>query len=129
MAFYDAGAGSDSLLAFAPHKFTLNASLKLSPHFSVNPSAVYYAGRRGYYAMDPADLTYPFTHYTRKFNDILLANLNFSVKNLLSGRMELNLGVFDILNSGYSYIQPYNGGHAPLPGPSRELRARVSCKF
>ena len=127
--FYNAGADSDSLLAFAPHKFTLNASLKLSPHFSVNPSAVYYAGRRGYYAMDPADLTYPYTHYTRKFDDILLANLNFSVKNLLSGRMELNLGVFDILNSGYSYIQPYNGGHAPLPGPSREVRARVSCKF
>jgi len=129
VAYYDAGAGSDSLPAFAPHKFTLNASFKLSRRFSVNPSAVYYAGRRGYYAMDPADLTYPFTHYTRKFDDILLANLNFSVKNLLSGRMELSLGVFDIFNSGYSYIQPYNGGHAPLPGPSREVRARLTYKF
>jgi hypothetical protein len=79
--------------------------------------------------MDPADVTYPFTHYTKTFNNLLLANLNFSVKNLLGGRMELSLGVFDMFNSGYSYIQPYNGGHAPLPGPSREVRARVSCKF
>ncbi|MDD5208078.1 MAG: TonB-dependent receptor plug domain-containing protein [Elusimicrobiales bacterium] len=130
VAFYNAGAGSDALLAFAPHKFTMNASVKLSPDFSVNPSAVYYAGRRGYYASNyPAVLTPPFTHYTRKFKDILLANLNFSRKNLLSGHMELGLGVFDIFNSGYSYLQPYNGGHAPLPGPTREVRARASYKF
>lgn len=119
VAFYDAGAGSDSLLAFAPHKLTMNASVKLSPNFSVNPSAVYYAGRRGYYAAG----------LTRRFNDILLANLNFSLKALLSGRLDLGLGVYDIFNSGYSYIQPYDGGHSPLPGPSREVRARVSYKF
>ncbi|HBA60664.1 MAG TPA: hypothetical protein DCZ92_07565 [Elusimicrobia bacterium] len=117
--FYDAGAGSDSLLAFAPHKLTLNASVKLSPDFSVNPSAVYYAGRRGYYSAG----------LTRRFNDMLLANLNFSLRNLLSGRMDLGLGVYDIFNSGYSYIQPYDGGHSPLPGPSREVRARVSYRF
>lgn len=119
VAFYDAGAGSDSLLAFAPHKFTLNAGVKLSPDFSANPSAVYYAGRRGYYAAG----------LTRSYDDLLLANLNFSAKNLLGGRLEASLGVFDIFNSGYSYIQPYNGGHSPLPGPSREVRTRVSYKF
>lgn len=119
VAFYDAGAGSDSLLAFAPHKFTLSASVKFSPDFSVNPSAVYYTGRRGYYAAG----------LTRRYKDILLANLNFSAKDLLGGRMEASLGVFDMFNSGYSYIQPYNGGHSPLPGPSREVRSRVSYKF
>lgn len=136
VAFYNAGAGSDALLAFAPHKFTMNSSVKLSPDFSVNPSAVYYAGRRGYYAADSADLaanlldpTVKIKHYTRKFKDLLLANLNFVRKNLLSGHMELGLGIFDLFNSGYSYLQPYNGGHAPLPGPSREVRARVSYKF
>ena len=129
VAFYNAGAGSRSLLAFAPNKFTLNASVKLSSDFSVNPSAVYYAGRRGYYASDPADLTPPVTHFTKRFDDILLANVNFYLKNLLKERLELSLGVFDLFNSGYSYIQPYNGGHAPLPGPSREVRARASYKF
>ena len=119
VAFYDAGAGSDSLLAFAPHKFTLNASLKVSDDFSLNPSAVYYAGRRGYYAAG----------LTRSYGDILLANLNLSFKNLLAGRLEASLGVFDMFNSGYSYIQPYNGGHSPLPGPSREIRTRLTYKF
>ena len=129
VAFYNAGADSRALLAFAPDKFTLNASVKLSPDLSVNPSAVFYAGRRGYYASDPADITPPFTHYAKRFNDVLLANLNFSLKNLLSGKMELGLGVYDLFNSGYSYLQPYNGGHAPLPGPSREVRVRLSYKF
>jgi outer membrane receptor protein involved in Fe transport len=119
VAFYDAGADSSSLLAFARDKFTLSASIRLSPDFSVNPSAVYYAGRRGYYAAGR----------TRSFDDIMLANIYFSRKNLLSGRMELGLGVYDVFNSGYGYIQPYNGGHAPLPGPSREIRARASYRF
>ena len=118
VAFYKAGADS-SLLAFARNKFALNSSLKLSADISVNPSAVYYADRRGYYAAG----------LTKRFNDALLANLNLVFKNLASGQLELNLGVFDLFNSGYSYIQPYNGGHAPLPGPSREVRTRVSYKF
>lgn len=119
VAFYDAGAGSGSLLAFAPHKFTLNTSVKISPRFSVNPSAIYYAGRRGYYATDQ----------TKRFDDVLLANINFSLKDLLRGRLELGLGIYDLFNSNYSYLQPYDGGHAPLPGPSREVRGRVSYKF
>lgn len=119
VAFYDAGADSNSLLAFARNKFTLTSSLKLAANFSVNPSAVYYSGRRGYYAAG----------LTRRFGDTLLANLNFAFKNLAGGRLELDLGVYDLLNSGYSYLQPYNGGHAPLPGPSREIRTRLAYKF
>lgn len=119
VAFYNSGAGSRSLLAFAPDKFTLNSSVDLLQDLSINPSAVYYSGRRGYYAAGRI----------KRFNDVLLANLNFSLKNLSGGRMELGLGVFDLFNSGYGYIQPYDGGHAPLPGPSREIRARLSYKF
>ena len=116
---YDAGAGSSALLAFPRNKLTLNASVKLSPDFSVSPSAVYYAGRRGFYAAG----------LTRRFDNVLLANLNFSLRNLLAGHLELGFGIFDMFNSGYSYIQPYDGGHAPLPGPSREVRARLAYKF
>jgi outer membrane cobalamin receptor len=116
---YDAGAGSSALLAFPRNKFTLNSSVKLSSGLSANPSAVYYAGRRGYYAAGS----------TKRFKDVLLANVNFAANNLLGGRLELALGVYDIFNSGYSYLQPYDGGHAPLPGPSREIRTRLSYKF
>lgn len=119
VAAYNSGPDGHSLLAFARNKFTVNSSVKLSADFSVNPSAVYYADRRGYYAAGQ----------TKRFNDVVLANLNFALKNLLSGRLELDLGVFDIFNSGYSFLQPYNGGHAPLPGSSREIRTRLAYKF
>jgi hypothetical protein len=118
VAFYSAGTGGE-LLAFARDKFTLNSSFRLAGDFSVNPSAVYLAGRYGY--RSPGNVS--------RFDDILLANVNFSLKNLAGGRLELGLGVYDILNSGYSYLQPYDGGHAPMPAQSREARLRLACKF
>ena len=60
---------------------------------------------------------------------MLLANVNLVFKNLAGGRLEADLGVFDLFNSGYSFLQPYNGGHAPLPGPSREIRTRLAYRF
>lgn len=119
VAAYDAGADSHSLLAFARNKVTLNSSVKVTPGFSVNPSAVYFGDRRGYYAAG----------LTRRYSDLVLANLNLVFRNFLNGRMELDLGVFDLFNSGYSYLQAYDGGHSSVPGPSREVRTRLAYKF
>lgn len=118
VAFYNAGSGGE-LLAFARDKFTLNSSFRLTGDFSVNPSAVFLAGRYGYRSAGNVN----------RFDDILLANLNFSLKNLAAGRLELGLGFYDIFSSGYSYLQPYDGGHAPLPAQSREARLRLAYKF
>lgn len=116
--FYNSG-GSGALLAFARNKLTLNSSYKATDNFSVNPSAVYYSGRRGYYAAGAA----------KRFGDILVANIYLSRRGLMGGKMGAGLGIYNIFNSGYSYIQPYNGGHSPLPAPSREIRARLDYKF
>ncbi|MGD9641682.1 MAG: TonB-dependent receptor plug domain-containing protein [Elusimicrobiales bacterium] len=116
--FYSAGSGGE-LLAFARDKFTLNSSFRLAGDFSVNPSAVYLAGRYGYRSAEDVS----------RFDDVLLANVNFSLKNLAGGRLELGLGVYDIFSSGYAYLQPYDGGHAQLPAQSREARLRLACKF
>jgi len=118
VAFYSAGTGGE-LLAFARDKFTLNSNFRLAGDFSVNPSAVYLAGRYGYRS----------TGNVSRFDDILLANVNFSLKNLAGGGLELGLGFYDIFSSGYSYLQPYDGGHAPLPAQSREIRLRLAYKF
>ncbi len=119
VAAYKAGAAGNSMLAFARSKFTLNSSVKICKDILVNPSAVYYADRRGYYAPG----------LIKKFDNLLLANVNLVFKGLLNGRLEAALGVFDLFNSGYSFLQPYNGGHAPLPGTSREVRTRLAYKF
>ena len=39
--------------------------------------------------------------------------------------LSVGLGVYDALNQKFKFIQPYNGGHAPLPGPSREIIFRL----
>ncbi|MDT8287008.1 MAG: TonB-dependent receptor plug domain-containing protein [Elusimicrobiales bacterium] len=118
VGYYDAVSGR-ALLGLAKHKLTLNASVRASEGFSINPSAVWYSGRHGYY-------TYGLT---RRYGDKLLANLWLSRAGMLGGRLDAGLGVHDIFASGYDYLQPYDGGHAPLPGPSREIRTRLSYKF
>jgi outer membrane cobalamin receptor len=118
VAFYSSG-GSGALLGFARNKVTLNSSFNVSRNFSVNPSGVFYSGRRGYYAAGAA----------RRFADKLQANLNFQLDGLAGGKLSLGLGVFDIFDSGYAYLQPYNGAHSPLPAPSREVRAKLNYKF
>ena len=116
--YYKAGSGGE-MLALARDKFTLNSSFRVAGDFSVNPSAVYLAGRYGYRSAGGVS----------RFNDVLLASINFSLKNLAGGRLELGLGVYDLFSSGYSYLQPYDGGHAPLPAQSREARLRLAYKF
>ncbi|MDQ7772955.1 MAG: TonB-dependent receptor plug domain-containing protein [Elusimicrobiales bacterium] len=115
---YEAGAGH-ALLGLARQKVAFNASFKLAEKLSLNPSAVYYVGRYGYHTYDRV----------RRYGDKLLANLWLSRGGLLGGRLEAGAGVYDIFDSGYGYLQPYDSGHAPLPAPSREIRARLSYKF
>ena len=38
-------------------------------------------------------------------------------------------GVFNLLDVEAPFVQPYDGGHAPLPGPSREFVARISYTY
>lgn len=116
--FYNSG-GSGALLAFARNKFALNSSLKVTESFSVNPSAVYYAGRRGYAA----------SGVHRRFGDAMLADLYLRRTGLLRGRLEAGLGVYNLFNTAFSYLQPYDGGHAPLPALSREYRLSLTGRF
>lgn len=118
VAFFDAGSGSGALLAFARNKVALNSSVRLAGTLSVNPSAAYYTSRHGY-----------VSGVMKHYDNLLLANVNFRLKDLLSERLELDLGVYNVFNTPYGYIQPYNGGHSELPGLSREVRARASYKF
>lgn len=116
--YFSPGRSSSALLGFARSKAALSASVKAAENFTVNPSALHYSGRRAYGASGAAHCS-----------DLALVNLNFVLHGLAGGRAEASLGVFDIFNSGYSYAQPYNGGHADLPGPSREVRGRVAYRF
>ncbi len=116
--FYNSGV-SGTLLAFARGKAALNASFNVSSDLILSPSAVYYAGRRGYTAANTVT----------GLGDVALVNIYLARKSLMRGRLELGFGVYNIFNAPYSYIQPYDGGHSPLPALSREFRTRAAYRF
>ena len=65
----------------------------------------------------------------RRYPTVFLLNFFIQKKDAFRKGLDIGIGVFDLLSSNYSYIQPYNSGHTPLPGGSREFISRVSYQF
>lgn len=107
------------LLAFPRHKLTLNASVPLKPGLRVNPSAICVSRRYGYGSGGAL----------KAYGGKVIASVNFRLEDRPARGLSLDLGVRDIFASGYSYIQPYSGGHAPLPAPGRELFVKAAYAF
>ena len=111
-----------SLLAgFPAHKVSLNGHFVIWKGLSVNPSGNFLSRRYGQWSGDGqgngvASLG-PATY---------LLNLYFMWQDLGVKGLDLGAGVYDLLNERYTYLQPYQSGHAPLPGPSREILARLA---
>lgn len=110
----------DALLAFPPHKLTMSGSLKLYKGLSFNPSAVIFGHRYGYTEADAAG-----NAMVERFAPTALVNAYLMYRDLLVPGLELGAGVFDLADQHLQYIQPYDGGHPPLPASGRELVFRV----
>lgn len=109
------------LLAFPTHKFNISAWLKVGNYFGISPSISYIGHRYGYSGVDSIGES-----VVEKFKPALLANVFVTVKNFGIKGLSLGVGCYDILDSKYKFIQPYNGYHAPLPGPSREFVVKIT---
>jgi len=103
------------------HKLAMAGSLQLYRGLSLNPSAVIYGQRFGYTWADASG-----TPMIGREGPTALVNANLLYRNAFVRGLELAAGVFDIANQRPDYLQPYNGGHPPLPGPGRELVFRVA---
>ena len=118
---YTVPGHADTLLGLASSKTTLGSSLNLGGNWSLAPTLVYSGQRYGYVfsqaAGDPA---------LQRFGPDTLINLNLTGH---FGPFNASLGVFDLLNQNPPFLQPYAAGHAPLPGPSRELVAKLGYSF
>ena len=108
------------LLGFPAHKLILNAAMPLARGITFNPTAIYLSRRYGY-AGDGARIT--------AFGEQVITDLNLQLKDRLLQRLTLNFGVKDVFRSGYAYVQPYDGGHARLPAPSREIFLKAGYDF
>jgi outer membrane receptor for ferrienterochelin and colicin len=118
---YSVADNPNVLLAFPAHKVNLNTSFRINDHFSVNLSASFRGATYGYTSVDTAG-----NYVLSKFDPVILANIFLRYNNLFVKGLCLGAGVYDILDQKTLYIEPYNGGHAPLPGPSREFVFRLS---
>lgn len=110
---------SYSLLAFANHRINFWSQFNFNTHFSANMSASYYSKRwyvSGYETSGNSILD--------QAKPVLLLNCFLQFKSEKKG-LNIGVGVFDLLNEKFAFIQPYDGGHAPLPGPSREIVVRI----
>lgn len=116
---YNVPGHGSYLLGVPKHKVTFSASLPAGTGFSLNPSATYISRMFGY--ASPGSI--------KAFRETVIANLNLQLKDRPVKHLTLNLGVRDIFKSGYSYLQAYTGGHAPLPAPSRELFVKAAYEF
>ena len=106
-------------LALPRHKGVLTARHRLGKKLTVSPSVIYLSKRYGYYAAGA----------TKAYGEVTLANIYFHVRNSFVSGLDLGLGVNDLFGANYSYLQSYNGGHAPLPAASREIFLKAAYAF
>lgn len=111
----------DVLLGFPAHKLTATGSLALTSHVSLNPSAVIYGPRYGYTTGDGAG-----NGMLGREPTTALVNLYALWRDAWLPGLELGAGVYNLADQRYAYLQPYSGGHPPLPAPGREVVFRVA---
>jgi outer membrane receptor for ferrienterochelin and colicin len=122
---YSVSENSAALLAFPAHKINLSGSLKVTQHFSLSGSLSWNCERYDFISLD----TITNQNITQKYNPQLFAGIYFNFPNILMKGFSAGFGCNNLLDEREIYIQPYNSNHAPLPGPSREIRVRISYEM
>jgi len=116
---------SSVLLGFSPHKVALLAGFGFSQHVDASVSAsVLGPQRHGYYAYDAAG-----NPLAKDFGAEVLLNAYVCYKDLLVPGGFAGIGIYNLANAKTALIQPFNNGHAPIPGPSREVFLRIGYGF
>ena len=105
-------------LGFPTHKATLNHTFNFTSDFSFNHTFIFMSDRFGYNGAALA-------HYKPEW----IYNAYFRYKDMPIKGAEVGLGLYDVFNSRYQYVQQANGGHPALPAEARELMLRVSYQF
>ena len=106
-------------LALPRHKAVLTARHRLTGRLTASPSVTYLSKRYGYGA----------SGVTKPYDEITIANIYFHLRDCFTKNLDLGLGVYDLFGANYSYLQSYDGGHAPLPAASREIFLKAAYAF
>ena len=114
------------LLGLSPHKVAVLGGASITKQLDASLSATLLAGERfGFYTYDPAT----GDPVAKDFGAELQLNAFVSYKNLVVPGSFVGLGVYNLANARTLLIQPYDNGHAPLPGASREVFVRIGYDY
>jgi outer membrane receptor protein involved in Fe transport len=106
-------ARTSYFLGFARHKFSLNTNMKFTKKASMNINGAHYGKRYAWVSstkgIAPAD-------------PMFIINTSFHFQNIFGQKADLTAGIYNLLDSDYRYITPYNAGHAAIPSEGREYR-------
>jgi outer membrane cobalamin receptor len=118
-AYAVAGDGA-RLVGFAGHKLVASARLQPLRRTFVSPAVTVLSSRAAYDGTEAPGAPAAGRVGARVYLDLFVG-----VQDLGAKGVELAVGLRDALDQRAVYVQPYPGGHAPLPGTGREVWLRL----
>lgn len=89
----------------------------------IAPSLTYLSSRAGQSSDSANDLA--GTLGTTDYHPLLLMNMNVMARNIVKD-FDIHLSIHNIFDTRYALIQPYYGGHAPLPAQDRQITLGIT---
>lgn len=120
---YQVGDEPDALLGSPQHKISAGTRVRLPRGLYAGSTVVWLGERWGYLRGDEDG------------NPVLDRQRSLTMVNAFAGwhsaarRLDVSVGIYNVLDEPYTHIQPYDGAHTPLPAEPREVAARVSIGF
>jgi len=105
-------------LGLPTHKVTANHTFPITDSISFNHTLIFSGHRFGYSGSE-------LKHY----KSVWIYNMYLRYQDVMVEGLEMGLGLYDVFNSQYQYVQLFNGTHPALPGNTREVRFKFSYRF
>lgn len=117
----------DVLLANPQVKISLFSNLKLNKKISVNPSVTFYGSRFGFTEgkFQQVDQKIKAINTIKEFNPTAIFDVNFRSDDLLLNGLQIDLGIKNVFNAEFEYIQAFNGFSPPILANSTAIVLRM----
>lgn len=121
----------DQVLAFPQLRFNAYAGFNVSEELVISPSLSFFGKRYGYIGSDTSLETAigGFVPILKEFSPTFIFNVNFHTQDLFAEDFQLDLGIRNLLNTNFEYIQPHFGIQAPVPAPTAAIVLRAVYEF
>ena len=113
-----------SYIAFANHKANFTVKYELLKNLDLTFGLTIVGKRYGYTYLDTASIPQQTV-----INATYIWNASLAYNKIANSGFSAQLGIYDIANSNYVFVQAYNGGKAPFRATGREILLKLSYSF